>query len=68
MALIFSLLVFFILWAMFFASWLSDWGAALISSQDLTGLEAFLVANMNIWVLAGVIIGVSSAIYFGGNR
>ena len=65
-SLLFSLLVFFIFWIMFFAKWLSDWGEALIVSQSLTGLSAFLVANMNVWVFIGIILGVLGSVYFGG--
>ena len=68
MSLLFALLVFIILWAMFFGKWLSDWGQRFIAEQSLTGLQAFLVANMNIWVLAGLIIGVITTIYVGGSN
>lgn len=66
MSILFSLLVFLILWGMFFAKWIADWGQTFIEDQALDGLSAFLVANMNIWVFAGVIIGVVTTIYVGG--
>jgi len=64
---IFALGVFIVLWALFFASWLGDWAENFIVSQSLTGLEAFLVANINLWVFFGVLIGVFVAVY-GGSR
>jgi len=66
MSLLFGLLVFIILWVMFFAEWLSSWGAAYIVQHSATGLEAFLMANMNLWVFIGIILGTLSTIYFGG--
>ena len=64
--LIFGLLVFFILWALFFAQWLTFWGQNYITVNSLTGIEAFLAANLNLWVLCGVIFGTLAIIYFGG--
>lgn len=67
MSILFSLLVFIILWAMFFGKWLADWGQRYIIQHSATGLEAFLMANMNLWVLAGLIIGVVTTLYYGGS-
>ena len=64
----FALIVFFVLWAMFFAKWLNNAAQNFITSQSLTGLDAFLVSGINIWVFAGVIIGFVSTFYFGGSR
>ena len=68
MSIVFGLIVFIILWAMFFAKWLNDWAEQFIVSSSLTGLEAFFVSYINVWVFAGVIIGVVSVLYFGGNQ
>lgn len=68
MSLLFALLVFFILWAMFFGSWINDWAQRFIVEQSLTGLSAFFIANMNIWILAGLIIGVITTLYVGGSQ
>ena len=63
---LFSLLVFIILWAMFFAKWLADWGETYIIMHSATGLEAFFMANMNLWVLGGLILGVVTTLFVGG--
>lgn len=66
MGLILGLLVFLVLWAMFFASWINEWTHRFIEAQSLTGLDAFLIANMNLWILGGLIIGLV-VIYYGGS-
>ena len=68
MGVFFSLIVFLILWFMFFAKWLNQWSQQFIIDQSLTGLEAFLVSTMNVWVLIGVSIGVLVSVYFGGSN
>jgi len=65
---LFSLLVFIILWAMFFGEWLANEGEKYIVQHSATGLEAFLMANMNLWVFAGLIIGVVTTLFIGGNK
>jgi len=68
MSLVFGLVVFIVLWAMFFGKWVSDWGQNFILVNGSTGLEAFLISAMNIWILAGVIIGTIGAVYVGGSN
>jgi len=68
LAIIFSLMIFLILWALFFASWLNTWAQQMISVNSLTGIEAFLIANINLWVGIGVLIGTVVLIYGGGGR
>jgi len=64
---IFSLLIFVILWAMFFGSWVNLWAQQLVTVNELTGVEAFLVLNMNLWIGVGVLIGTITTVYLGGN-
>lgn len=68
LAVVFGLLVFVILWAMFFGAWVNTWSQQMITVNSLTGIEAFLVANMNLWIGFGVMLGSIGAIYFGGGR
>ena len=68
LSVIFGLIVFFILWAMFFAEWVSEWAQQMITDNSLVGIEAFLIANINLWIAIGVILGVLAFIYFGGGQ
>ena len=65
---IFGLFIFLILWAMFFGAWVNTWSAQMIATNSLTGLEAFLMANMNLWIGFGVLISAVGVVYFGGGR
>jgi len=62
----FSLLIFLVLWTMFFAQWLNNWAQAMIISNSLIGLEAFFMSTINIWVYAGILIGLVSSLFVGG--
>ena len=64
---IFSLIIFIILWAMFFGSWINTWAQQFVAVNSLSGVEAFLILNMNLWIGVGVLIGTVTTIYFGGN-
>jgi hypothetical protein len=68
LSIIFSLIIFLILWAMFFGGWLNVWAANMISINNLTGIEAFLISYINLWVGVGVLIGSFVMIYFGGRQ
>ena len=65
---IFVVVVFFFLWAMLFAGWISTWSGYMITDNNLTGIEAFLMANMNLWVMCGVLFGLLGFMYFGGSQ
>lgn len=45
--LIFWVIGFIIIWALFVAKLLNDWGQAAIANNSLTGIEAFFYANLN---------------------
>lgn len=66
LSIIFGVVVFLILWALFFAGWLNTWAEQMIIINNLTGIEAFLVSYINLWVGIGVIIGTFILAYFGG--
>jgi len=65
---IFALIIFVILWALFFGAWVNTWSQQMITVNGLTGVEAFLIANMNLWIGVGVLIGAVSVAYAGGGR
>jgi hypothetical protein len=65
---VFGLIVFIVLWALFFGAWVNTWAQQMITANSLTGVEAFLMANMNLWIGIGVMFGAVGALYFGGGR
>lgn len=65
---IFSLIMFFILYALYLGSWVNQVASDFVTNNSLTGIEAFLAANLNLWIWVGVILGFMGYLYFGGNR
>lgn len=63
-AFIFLVLVFIIVWFVWLGEWIADSGQQAIVSGGLTGIEAFFYANLNMWVLIGLILGVVGFLYF----
>lgn len=65
----FVLVIFIIMWALFLASWLSQIGSGAIINNSLTGLEAFIWGNLNLWVLLGVLgAGAMGVFFVGGSQ
>lgn len=61
----FSLIVFYMLWFLFLGGWLNGWAATAINDHSLTGLEAFLLANINIAVYFGTVLYAIVGLYYG---
>lgn len=66
--LVFGLIAFFILWVLFLGEWLNEWAVKMITDNSLTGIEAFLIGYINLWVFLGLFIGVMAYVYLGGSR
>jgi len=64
---VFALIMFFLLWALFLAEWLRDVTQDFIIQNELMGIEAFLISNINLWIFCGLLIGII-AVAYGGNR
>lgn len=60
------LLVFNIVWFVWLASWISEAGTMAITNGELTGVEAFFFANLNLWILIAEILGIMAYLRFGG--
>jgi hypothetical protein len=63
---VFALIMFFLLWGLFLAGWLRDVTTDFIVNNELTGIEAFLVSNINLWIFSGLLIGIVAVAYLGG--
>lgn len=62
----FLLAVFITVWALFLAEWLAQIGADAIATNSLTGVEAFVWGNLNLWVLLGVLGAGAGALFLSG--
>ena len=65
---LFGLIMFSILYFMFFAGFISEWCQLTITQNNLSGLEAFLLGNMNLWIIVVVLIFIFASLYWGGER
>jgi hypothetical protein len=61
------LIGFFLFYFLFGYNWLTDVSLNMIEVNNLSGIEAFLIANMNIWVLLGVFMSSMLMMFFGGS-
>lgn len=57
--------VFIAFWAVALAPVINDVTQEQITAQGMTGLEAFFLGGLNIWILFSLILGVVVVIYFG---
>lgn len=57
--------VFLIVYFVWGASWLSTVGTLAITQGSMTGFEAFFYANLNLWVILGMVLGMLGWAYFG---
>lgn len=55
--LIFSLFFFIVVWFVWLGGWLNTVGQYMITSNNLSGIEALICANLNIVVLFAIFIG-----------
>jgi hypothetical protein len=67
-AVIFLVIVFVILWALWLGSWIAQVGQDTITKLSLTGVEAFFFANLNLMVFIGLVLGIMAYMWFGGGR
>lgn len=63
-----SLLIFVFIWAVWLGAWLQDYATTTIQAGTVTGLEAFIIANLNLIIFLGLILTVFIAIYFGASN
>jgi len=62
---ILSLIIFIIVWSLFLAKWINDTVAYYIVQNNLTGIEAFLLANLNLWIMIFIFIVLVLLTVFG---
>lgn len=65
LTIVFIVGVFILFWAMFLGKFLNTYGQALVTNNSLTGLEAFIASNLNLWVGIALLIFVVWAAMMG---
>ena len=60
----FVLGVFILVWALFLANWFTQIGTGAIATNSLTGLEAFMWGNINLFITLGVLVAGAGGVFF----
>ena len=68
LAFIFALIVFFIAWATVLAGIITTHTQNAITTNGLTGAKAFLMANMNLWIVIFMAIALVWLLLSGGGE
>lgn len=65
---IFSLGLFILVWALWGAETISDWGQQAVTQYSLTGLEAFLYMNLNYVIFVVLLVSMFGYVYWAKNE
>lgn len=63
-AFIFGVMVFLFLWFIWLGKWIAEAGQNAITQGQMVGIEAFFYANLNVWVLIALVLGIMGFMYF----
>lgn len=64
----FWLITFAVVYFLYLGDLLNYWSGFAISHNNLTGTEAFFMANMGLWVIIIISIFILAYLYWGGDR
>lgn len=59
-------IVFLVMWFVWLGAWVNTVGAMVVSTNGLTGIEAFFFENLNFTILICMILGMLGWLYWGG--
>jgi hypothetical protein len=61
----FLLIIFVLIWGIWLGRFINEWVSEFLKQNYVTGIEAFLWANMNLWIGIMLFIGVLIFVYSG---
>ena len=61
---IFLFLVFIVVWFVWLSGWVNTVGNDVVTSANLTGIEAFFFSNLNFTIFICMILGMLGFMYF----
>ena len=65
---LFGFLVFLVIWFVWLGGFISQAGQIAIQSANLTGVEAFFMANLNFVIFICLLLGMMAWAYVGGGQ
>lgn len=63
---LFGIFVFVVLWFGGLGGFLGELGQSVIATNNMTGIEAFFVANLNIWIFICIVLSLIVISIIGG--
>ena len=57
--------LFIVLWFVWLAEWLNNVGQMIITTNSLTGIEAFFYSNLNLVIFICLVLGMLAFMYYG---
>ena len=61
-----TFVIIFAVWAFWLGSWINDWAANTIAEGQITGFQAFLLSNLNLWIAFCMAAGLFAYLKYGG--
>lgn len=65
---IFGLFIFFLVWVLAAMPYLQTYGSEIVAANEYTGVIAFILLNINIFIFFGFLIGMFILLGFGGRQ
>ena len=65
---IFTVIIFVIIWARWLGVFLNTWATRYIELNSAVGIEAFLIANLNLWIFVWLLIATVFDLYGGSGN
>ena len=59
-------LVFLVMWFVWLGAWVNTVGAMVVTTNGLTGIEAFFFENLNFVIFICMLLGMLGWMYWGG--
>ena len=64
---IFFFIVFIVIWFVWLSGWVSTVGNDVVTSNNLSGIEAFFFSNLNFNIFICMVLGMLGFMYFVGS-
>ena len=62
---LFGLIIFIIIWAVWLGAEIQSWSNAAVDAGTVTGVEAFLITNINLWIGIFLLVVIGLVTYLG---
>jgi len=64
---IFLFIMFVILWFVFLGAWVRDMGQMVVTNNNLVGVEAFIISNLNFFIFIIALLSMIGYMYFASS-